>query len=137
MTTYFEPTANDLKFVDQINERFEEPGNQPYLFYLFAGKQFYQELMNMPVDDLILSTESIIIAYKEAFQSRYSLEELEKNSVASAALLAGSLTIVFDMEAHGLAIEIADHTLSVSQGPYAMQLMFDEDHEIYSLNLDF
>lgn len=134
MTTYFQPDERDAQFVEQINAAFPEPANQPYLFYLFAGKQFYTEIVSKTAEELLTNTECIILAYKTAFQSRYSVEDLMEKSQASAALLAGSLTVVFTIEAHGLAIEIADNTLSVSQGPYSLQLVFDEEHHIHSLN---
>lgn len=137
MTTYFQPTDDDAQFVAQINDNFPEPANQPYLFYLFAGKQFYQEVMSKSTEELILHTESVIHAYKDAFQSRYSIEELTEKSTASAALLGGSLTVVFTIEAHSLEIEINDNTLSVSQGPYALQMVFDEEHQLHDLSFHF
>ena len=134
MTTYFQPEERDTQFVEQINAAFPEPANQPYLFYLFAGKQFYTEVMSKTTEQLVLDTQCVIVAYKAAFQSRYSLEELMEKSEASAALLAGSLTVVFTIQAHSLAIEIADNTLSISQGPYSLQLVFDEEHHIHHLD---
>jgi len=133
MTTYFQPTDNDAEFVAQINDQFPEPDNQPYLYYLFAGKKFYQEVMSKSPEELLLHAESVILAYKDAFQSKYSLEELTEKSSASTALLGGSLTVVFAIRAHSLEMEINDNTLSVSQGPYAMQLVFDEEHNIHDL----
>jgi len=135
MTTYFQPDERDAQFVEQINEAFPEPANQPYLFYLFAGKQFYTEIVSKTAEQLVLDTQCVILAYKTAFQSRYSLEDLMEKSEATAALLAGSLTVVFTIQAHSLAIEIADNTLSISQGPYSLQMVFDEEHHIHHLDI--
>lgn len=134
MTTYFQTENEDAPFIAQINAQFPEPANQPYLFYFLAGKKFFQDIMGKPAETLVSQSKLVVQAYKVAFQSRYELEALMDIAQATVALLAGDLHVVLTISTHSLALEINDRCLSVSQGPYAFKLHFNDEHKVISMS---
>ncbi len=134
MTTYFQSAHEDAPFIAQINENFPEPANQPYLFYLLAGKQFYLELKSKPNEELLMNSSIVVQTYKTAFQSRYSMEELMEKAEATVAFFAGDLQIVLTISSHSLLVEMGDNCISLSQGNYKMRLSFSSDNKLASLS---
>lgn len=126
-TSYFETSPTDGPFLEKINAAYPEPSNLPFLFYFYAGKAFYKLLKAVPAETLAAQSWKVIDAYKKAFQSRYSLDDLETSSEVSVVLLPGAyLTVIFTLPAHSLMIELEHYKLKVQQGPYSVLLTFDE-----------
>lgn len=132
-TTYFQSAEEDKVFLDLINATFPAPSNQPYLFYFFAAKSFYQAVSSTPVELLIQQSDRIIDVYRTTFQSRYTPDQLLNMCEVTVAFLAGELNVVFALPANGISIMIEGRQLTAQQGPYTIIMQFDAEHKLIDL----